>query len=166
MLIRLRRLICTFVVCIWHKQVFSWRGWVIFVCQTTKPLIRQFWCTGKSAFFLSGQKKCMSASGNMKFQKGMIGMDCFFLFFFILFKHLYGDNQACQLFPINSVSAYFRRHSHSPSLFCQNWPNLPTLRTSPYFFVEFLRFSFKWYKISKHRPHGNCQYFWSARSVA
>ena len=24
--VRMRRLICAFVVCMWHKQVFSWRG--------------------------------------------------------------------------------------------------------------------------------------------
>ena len=33
----------------------------------------------------------------------------------------------CQLSPINSDFPYFVRHSHSPSVFCQKWPNLPIL---------------------------------------
>ena len=51
--------------------------------------------------------------------------------------------------PINSESRYFGRHSHSPSLFYQKWPNLPILRSSPIFFflLNVLDFPFKSYKI-------------------
>ena len=43
----------------------------------------------------------------------------------------------CQLSTINCESPYFGRHSHSPSLFCQKWPDLPILRASPYFLLDF-----------------------------
>ena len=80
-------------------------------------------------------------------------------------KHNHGRNHAvnsayCQLYPI--IATYFERHS--PSLFCQLWPNLPILRASPYFLLHFYDFLFKAYKISKHLPHGNCQNLWSVRS--
>ena len=71
----------------------------------------------------------------------------------------------CQLSPINSEFPYFGRHSHSPSLFCQKWPNLPILMASPYFLLNFLDFPLKSYTISKRLPHGNCHIFWRSQAL-
>ena len=72
----------------------------------------------------------------------------------------------CQLSPINSESSYFGRHSHSPSLFCQKWPNLPIWRAFPYFCWIFKIFPLNHIKFPKHLPHGNCYNFGSAHSFA
>ena len=49
------------------------------------------------------------------------------------------NRHTCQLYPINSESPYFGRHSHSPSLFCQKWPNLLILRAVPYLWLKFFK---------------------------
>ena len=42
----------------------------------------------------------------------------------------------CQLFPINSESLCFGRHTYSPSRFCRKWPYLPILRASSYLLLN------------------------------
>ena len=68
----------------------------------------------------------------------------------------YSVTHTCQLSPIGRESPYFGKGCHSPSLYCQKWPNLPIFKDLPIFFLhEFLDFSCKEYKFSKHLLHRN-----------
>ena len=63
---QMRRLICTFVVRIWHKQVFSWRG--PYICSwTVKALSRLSTCAGSPEPLLVIYAKIIFYAWTLKF---------------------------------------------------------------------------------------------------
>ena len=68
---RMCRLVCTFVVRIWLKQVFSWCGWIVFGSQSSVRLILVYHMShvsNKPVNAICEQQRCRSACASTKFQ--------------------------------------------------------------------------------------------------